>query len=149
MGRYLRYLLDHSTSILRQIQNASMNKCLNVLYPKSYDKNSFLVLKIFLLVGVVVIGIAGIFEALAQLNCNPDKTFPSDLLTQKYIVYIETQCFLKYTQQFYPSLPIYALVMLNFGIVCLLNIIYAHLVKDRVEIFTEQPSARTSGPPVV
>ena len=142
MGRYLRYLLDHSTSILRQIQNASMDKCLDVLSPKSYDKNSFLVLKIFLLVGVIVIGIAGIFEALAQLNCNPDKTFPSDLLTQKYIVYIETQCFLKYTQQFYPSLPIYALVLLNFGIVCLFNIIYAHSVKHRVEIFTEPPSAK-------
>ena len=115
-----------------------MEVCLKLLPRKCYDKNSLLVLIIFVSIGVVVIGVAGIFEAKATLQCNPDKIIASDASTRKYI---ETQCFLKYTQEFYTSPPLYALVLLNFGIVCLLNIIYAHLVKHRVEIFTEPLSA--------
>ena len=71
--------------------------------------------------------------------CNPDKIIASDSSTRKYI---DTQCFLKYTQEFYTSLPIYVLVLINFGIVYLLSIIYAHLVEHRVEIFAEPRSVR-------
>ena len=115
-----------------------MEVCLKLLPRKCYDKNSLLVLMIFVSIGVVVIGVAGIFEAKATLQCNPDKKIASDVSTRKYI---DTQCFLKYTQEFYTLLPIYVLVLMNFGIVCLLSIIYAHLVKHRVEIFTEPSSA--------
>ena len=118
----------------RQIQNATMKICLKLLPRKSYDKNGLFLLMIFVSIGVVVIGIAGIFEAKATLQCNPDKKIASDALTRKNI---DTQCFLKYTKEFYTSLPIYVLVLMNFGIVYLLSIIYAHLVENRVEIFTE------------
>ena len=118
-----------------------MEICLKLLPRKSYDKNGLFLLMIFVSIGVVVIGIAGIFEAKATLQCNPDKIIASDASTRKYI---DTQCFLKYTQEFYTSPPIYVLVLMNFGIVSLLSIIYAHLVKHRVEIFTEPPSARAN-----
>ena len=117
-----------------------MEICLKFLPRKSYDKNGLFLLMIFVSIGVVLIGIAGIFEAQATLECNPDKNLASDVSTRKYIA---TQCFLKYAQEFYPPLPIYALVLMNFGIVYLLSIIYAHLVEHRVKIFTEPPSART------
>ena len=120
-----------------------MEICLKFLPRKSYDKNGLFLLMIFVSIGVVIISIAGIFEALTTLQCNPDKKLASDVLTKKYIDYIDTQCFLKYAQEFYPPLPIYALVLMNFGIVYLLSIIYAHLVEHRVKIFTEPPSART------
>ena len=118
-----------------------MEICLKLLPRKSYDKNGLFLLMIFVSIGVVVIGIAGIFEAKATLQCNPDKIIASDVSTRKYI---DTQCFLKYTQEFYTSLPIYVLVLMNFGIVYLLSIIYAHLVENRVEIFTEPRSVRAN-----
>ena len=118
-----------------------MEICLKLLPRKSYDKNGLFLFMTFVSIGVVLIGIAGIFEAKATLQCNPDKKIASDVSTRKYI---DTQCFLKYTQEFYTSLPIYVLILMNFGIVYLLSIIYAHLVKHRVEIFTEPPSARTN-----
>ena len=125
----------------RQIQNTNMETCLKILPRKSYDKNGVLVLMTFVLIGVIVAGIAGIFGGMTTLQCIADKTFANDASTRKYI---DTQCFLKYKQEFYPSLPFYVLVPMNFGIVCLLSIIYAHSVKHRVEIFTEPPSARTN-----
>ena len=118
-----------------------MEICLKLLPRKSYDKNGLFLLTIFVSIGVVVIGIAGIFEAKATLQCNPDKIIASDASTRKYI---DTQCFLKYTQEFYTSVPIYVLVLMNFGIVYLLSIIYAHLVEHRVKIFTEPRSVRTN-----
>ena len=114
-----------------------MEICLKLLPRKSYDKNGLFLLMTFVSIGVVVIGIAGIFEAKATLQCNPDKKIASDASTRKNI---DTQCFLKYTQEFYTSLPIY--VLMNFGIVYLLSIIYAHLVENRVEIFTEPRCVR-------
>ena len=117
-----------------------MEICLKFLPRKSYDKNGLFLLMIFVSIGVILIGIAGIFEAQATLECNPDKNLASDVSTRTYIA---TQCFLKYAQEFYPPLPIYALVLMNFGIVYLLSIIYAHLVEHRVKIFTEPLSART------
>ena len=116
-----------------------MEICLKLLPRKSYDKNGLFLLMTFVSIGVVVIGIAGIFEAKATLQCNPDKKLASDASTRKNI---DTQCFLKYTQEFYTSLPIYVLVLMNFGIVYLLSIIYAHLVENRVEIFTEPRCVR-------
>ena len=116
-----------------------MEICLKLLPRKSYDKNGLFLLMTFVSIGVVVIGIAGIFEAKATLQCNPDKKIASDVSTRKYI---DTQCFLKYTKEFYTSLPIYVLVLMNFGIVYLLSIIYAHLVENRVEIFTEPRCVR-------
>ena len=117
-----------------------MEICLKFLPRNSYDKNGLFLLMIFVSIGVVLIDIAGIFEAQTTLECNPDKNLASDVSTRKYIA---TQCFLKYAQEFYPPLPIYALVLMNFGIVYLLSIIYAHLVEHRVKIFTEPLSART------
>ena len=117
-----------------------MESCLKFLPRKSYDKNGLFLLMIFVSIGVVLISIAGVFEAQATLECNPDKNLASDVSTRKYIT---TQCFLKYAQEFYPPLPIYALVLMNFGIVYLLSIIHALLVEHRVKIFTEPLSART------
>jgi GTPase SAR1 family protein len=120
-----------------------MESCLKFLPRKSYNTFGFVVLTLFVSIGVVIIGIASNFESKATLQClNPDKTLASDLLTRKYI---ETQCFLKYAQEFYPSLPLYVLFLMNFGLVLVLSIIYAYLVKHRVEIFADPPSQTGNG----
>ncbi len=120
-----------------------MDSCLKLLpKKKSYNRYGYLLLASFVLTGIVIITIATAFDLKATLHCNPDKTLASDLLTRKYI---ETQCLLKYAQEFHPSLPIYVLVIMNFGLVLLLSVFYAWWVKDRVESFAEPPSATTNG----
>ncbi len=113
-----------------------MESCLKFLPRKSYNTLGLVVLTIFVSIGVVIIGIASDFESKTTLQCNPDKTLASDLSTRKYI---ETQCFQKYAQEFYPSFPLYVMFVLNFGLVLLLSIIYAYWVKRRVEIFVNPP----------
>ena len=116
-----------------------MESCLKFLPRKSYNTSSLILLTIFGVIGVLVIGIASDFESKETVQCNPDKTIASDLSTRKFI---DTQCFLKYTQKFYPYLPLHNLFMINFGLVLLLSIIYAYSVKHRVEIFAN-PSDTT------
>ena len=120
-----------------------MEGCLALLprRPKSYNKFGFLCLATFVFAGCIVIGIASNFNSNATLQCNPDKSLASDLSTKKYIA---TQCLLKYAQEFHPSPPLYILLIINFGLVLLLSIIYAYCVKDRVEIFVDTPSATTN-----
>ena len=122
--------------------HANMESCWKLLPKKSYNKFGYIVLASFVLIGIVIIGIATAFDSKATLQCNPDKTLASDLSTRKYI---ETQCLLKYAQKFHLSLPIYVLIIMNFGLVLLLSVFYAWWVKDRVEIFAEPPSATTNG----
>ncbi len=109
-----------------------MESCLKFLPRKSYNTLGLVILTIFVSIGVVIIGIASDFESKTTLQCNPDKTLASDLPTRKYI---ETQCFLKYAQEFYSFFPLYVMFVINFGLVLLLSIIYAYWVKHRVEIF--------------
>ena len=117
-----------------------MESCLKFLPRKSYNTFGVVLLTLFVLIGVVVIGIASDFESKTTLQCNPDKTIASDLSTRKFI---DTKCFLKYAQEFYPYLPLHNLVMINFGLVFLLNIAYAYSVKHRVEIYAN-PSTTTN-----
>ncbi len=118
-----------------------MEACLKLLPYKSYNKFGLLYLTLFVSIGVVLIGIASDFDSKSTIQCNPDKTLASDLSTRKYI---DTQCLLKYAQEFIPLLPLHNLLMINFGLVLLLSIIYAYSVKDRVEIFANPPSVTTN-----
>ena len=121
--------------------HANMEACLKLLPHKSYNKFGLLYLTLFVSIGVVLIGIASDFDSKSTIQCNPDKTLASDLSTRKYI---DTQCLLKYAQEFIPLLPLHNLLTINFGLVLLLSIIYAYSVKDRVEIFADPPSATTN-----
>ena len=116
-----------------------MESCLKLLPRKSYNTLGFVVLTIFVSIGVIIIGIASDFEPKTTLQCNPDKTLASDLSTRKYI---ETQCSLKYAQEFYPPFPLYVMFIINFGVLLLLSFIYAYSVKHRVEIFVNQLMSR-------
>ena len=116
-----------------------MEDCLALLPRRSYNKFGFLCLALFVSAGGILIGTAS--DSKATLQCNPDKSLASDLSTRKFI---EAQCLLKYTKKFFPSLALHYQLMINFGLVFLLSIIYAYWVKDRVEIFVDTPSATTN-----
>ena len=128
-----------STNIRTNMENALI---LLPLPRKSYNLFGEVVLALFALIGVVLIKIAYDFDAESSLQCNPNESLASNLATRKYI---ETQCFLKYAQEFLPSLPLHVLIMASFGLVLVLSVIYAFLVKRRVEIFTNSPSTTTNG----
>ena len=119
-----------------------MESCLKFIPRKSYNTVGWLSLILFVLISVVIIGITSDFESKATLQCNPDKTVASDLPTRKYI---ETQCFLKYSQEFYPFLPLNVVFIINFGLVLVLTIFYAYMVKHRVEIYEERPRETVNG----
>jgi GTPase SAR1 family protein len=114
-----------------------MESLLKFLPHKSYNTFGLVFLTLFVSIGVVIIGIASDFESKTTLKCNPDEALASDLSTRKYI---ETRCYLKYVQEFYPTFPLYVLFVINFGLVLLLSFIYAYSVKHRVEIFANSPS---------
>ena len=119
-----------------------MESCLKFIPRKSYNTVGWAILSIFVSIGLVIIGITSNNESKATIQCNPDKIIASDLSTRKYI---ETECFLKYAQEFYPFLPLDLLSVVNFGLVLILSIIYAIMVKHRVEIFEEQPYETANG----
>jgi adenylate kinase len=119
-----------------------MESCLKSLPRKSYNTFGVVFITSFVSIGIVLIGITSGFESKATLQCNPDKSLASDLSTRKFI---DTQCFLKYAQEFLPSLPLHVLFLINFGLVLLLSIIYAYSVKHRVQIFADPPSPTTDG----
>jgi hypothetical protein len=96
---------------------------------------------LFVLIGIIVIGIATALDLKTTLHCNPDNTGASALKTKNFV---EPQCLLKYVQEFHPSIPLYVLIIINFGLVLLFSIIYALWVKDRVEIFADPPNVTTN-----
>jgi hypothetical protein len=100
-----------------------------------------MLLVLFVSIGIIVIGIATAFDLKTTLQCNSDKTIASDLSTRKFV---ETQCLLKYAREFHPSIPLFILIIINFGLVLLFSIIYALWVKDRVEIFADPPNVTTN-----
>ena len=119
-----------------------MEKCLKFLPKKSYNKFGYILLISFALIGSVIIAAATALDSKTTLQCNPDETLASDFSTKSYI---ETHCRLKYSQKFQSSLPLYVLMIMNFGLVLLLSIFYAWLVKDRVEIFADPSSTTANG----
>ena len=112
-----------------------MESCLKFIPRKSYPWYGLVSLTIFVSIGVVIIAITDDLESKATFHCNPEKSLASDLSPP----YIATQCFLKYFQEYYPLLPLKVIFVINFGLVLVLSIIYAYMVKRRVDIFDEQP----------
>ena len=122
--------------------HANMENCLKLLPHKSYNTFDLIFLSLFVFIGCFVIGFGKDFDSKATLQCYPDKNLASNISIRK----LETECLLKYEQKFYPSLPIYVLLVMNIGLVLVVSIIYAYLVKDRVEIFANHASATTLDP---
>ena len=118
-----------------------MESWLKLLPRKSYNTFGEIALALFVSIGVVLIGIAGDFESKSSLQCDPNTSLPSSSSTRRYI---ETQCFLKYAKKYLLALPLYVLILISFGLVLVLSVIYAFLVKRRVEIFTNSLNTTTN-----
>jgi hypothetical protein len=90
---------------------------------------------------VVVISISASFTFDTSFHCydkSISKTKEAALITD-----INIKCSLKYQEKFHTRL-IFTLLILNFGIVFALSIIYGYLVKHRVEKFVNPTGTATS-----
>ena len=90
---------------------------------------------------VVVISISASFTFDTSFHCY-DKSISKTKETA-LIKNINIKCSLKYQEKFHTQL-IFALLILNFGIVFALSIIYGYLVKHRVEKFVNPTGTATS-----
>ena len=97
---------------------------------KSYNSYGYVVLALFFLTAVILIGVATDLNAKSNLSCNPGKNVAVDI-SQK--IFVQTTCSLKYEQKYNSPVPFNGFVILNFGLVIALSIIYAFSVKSRVE----------------
>ena len=118
-----------------------MQNCVDYLPRKSFNAYDVVLLKLFGLFAVVVISISGFLAFDTSFHCY-DKTI-SKTKEASLIKNINIKCSLEYQEKFLFILPMYAMFILNFGIVFSLSIIYAYLVKHRVEKF-DYPTRMTT-----
>ncbi|XP_028391883.1 NACHT, LRR and PYD domains-containing protein 12-like [Dendronephthya gigantea] len=118
-----------------------MEGCLKLLPRNCYNTYSSVALALFVAIGVVLVGIASDYESRSSLECDPNKSFTSTLSKRKYV---ETQCLLKYGHEFLPSLSLNVLIVISFGLVVILSVVYGFLVKHRVDIFSNNPNTMAS-----
>ncbi len=118
-----------------------MQNCVNFLPRKSFNTYGVVLLTLFGLFAVVVISISGTFDFDKSFHCY-DKSI-SKTKEAALIKNINIKCSLKYQEKYHFILPMYGMFILNFGIVFALSIIYAYLVKDRVEKF-DYPTRETT-----
>ncbi|XP_028398295.1 NACHT, LRR and PYD domains-containing protein 12-like [Dendronephthya gigantea] len=114
-----------------------MDNCLKLVPRKCYNTYSSVVLALFVASGVVLVGIASVFEAKSSVECDLTNT----LFKGKYI---ETQCHLHYAQEFLPSLSLNVQIVISFGLVVICSVVYGYLVKHRVDIFGNNPNTTTN-----
>ena len=117
-----------------------MQGFINYLPRKSFNTYNIVLLTLFGLIGVLVIGISSLFTFDNSFHCY-DKTISKTKETS-LIRNVNIKCSLKYQEKFRTQL-IFVILIVNFVIVFILSIIYAFLVKHRVEKF-ELPTEVTN-----
>ena len=117
-----------------------MESCMQFIPRKSYNTYGYVVLALFFLTAVTLIGITSHLNAKSNLSCNPGKNVVDDI---KEKTFVETECFLKYERKYNSPVPFNWFVILNFGLVLSLCIIYAYSVKSRIERW-DKPTTTTN-----
>ena len=107
-----------------------MQNCVGYLPRKSFNTYGIVLLTLFGFFAVVVVSIAASLTFDTSFHCY-DKAIlkKKDLFLSKDI---NIKCSLEYQEKFRTNL-IFSLLILNFGVVFVLSIIYGYLVKHRVE----------------
>ena len=99
---------------------------------KSFHTYDFVVLGLFLMFKILVIGIST-GKSLAELECDYNSDSEKKEVT---LSYVNEKCSFKYEKEYQVGqIPMYGMFVFNFGAVLITSIIYAYLVKHRVEIF--------------
>ena len=104
-----------------------------LLTPKTFSKLSFVAVICWIPLGVILLGIFADMEnseSRFDFSCDSAKS-NKDL--------IEGKCFEQYEKR-YNKLPLYGFVLVNFGLIALVAVIYSQIVKSRVDDL-ESPNA--------
>ncbi|CAB4035411.1 NACHT, LRR and PYD domains-containing 14-like [Paramuricea clavata] len=119
-----------------------MQKCMDYLPRKSFNTYGVVLLTFFGLFAVAVISFSGYLAFGTPFHCYDKTTSKTKDISLSKIINIK--CSLEYQEKFFFIRPMYAMFILNFGIVFALSIIYGYLVKHRVEKFDYRTGITTS-----
>ena len=103
---------------------------------KSYNKYGRSILSVIFLFAVILVGVGYDLNEKANFRCNPNQTIAADLVAKNFV---ETECYLKYEKKHHPSLPVGRFVVINFGLMLVISVVYAGIVDSKVEKF-ESPA---------
>ena len=109
-----------------------MQNCVGYLPRKSFNTYDIVLLTLFGFFAVIVIGIAASLTFDASFHCHEETI--SKRKEPSLSKDIDIKCSLEYQEKFRTNL-IFGLLILNFGVVFVLSIIYGYLVKHRVGKF--------------
>ena len=108
----------------------------DLLTPKTFNKFGFGVVIVWILLGVILLGIfAGLENSESRLDvyCDDDKEL------------IQRKCFDQYQKEYNKfSIPVYAFVFVNFFVVAIVSAIYSQCVKSTVNQLLEASNRRSS-----
>ena len=102
------------------------------LSSKSYNRNGRIFLTVIFLFAVILIGVGYDLNERANFRCNPNKTIAADLVAKNFV---ETNCYMEYEKIHHPSVPVSRFVVINFGLMLVISILYVGLVNSKVETF--------------
>ncbi|XP_028407767.1 NACHT, LRR and PYD domains-containing protein 4-like [Dendronephthya gigantea] len=102
------------------------------LSSKSYNRNGRIFLTIIFLSAVILIGVGYDLKEKANFRCNPNKTIAADLVAKNFV---ETNCYIEYERIHHPSVPVSRFVVINFGLMLVISVLYVGLVNSKVETF--------------
>ncbi len=105
---------------------------------RSFNTYGLVLLTLFMLFAVAVIGLSSYLTVDTPLHC-----YDETIKRLAFLKFINAKCSLEYQEKFYFILPMYGVFALNYGIVFALSIIYAYLVKHRVEKFIHPTGTAT------
>ena len=97
-----------------------------LLTPKTFSKLSFVAVICWIPLGVILLGIFADME-----NSESRFDFSCDSAESNKDL-IEGKCFEQYEKR-YNKLPVYGFVVVNFGLIALVAVIYSQIVKSRVD----------------
>ena len=106
-----------------------MERCFNIIPRKSFHPLDFALVCMYVAVELVFVGYAGGLQSRESQNFRCHST---DNVASKE-TFVEAECLSKYNQSYSPCLPLYQFVLVSFGAVTAVCVLYGFYVRSRVE----------------
>jgi hypothetical protein len=107
------------------------------LSSKSYNKYGRIILAVVFVLSAILIGVGYDLNEKANFRCNPNTTIAADLTAKNFV---ETNCYINYEKKHHRSLPVSSFVVINFGLILVMSVVYAGIANSKVEKFDTKSS---------
>ena len=128
-------------NILCRCLNAQLKSLKELLTPKTFNKLSFVAVIVWILFGVILLGIfADIENSELRFDFRCDAKFSGDK------DFIRGKCYERYEQQYNKfSIPVYGFVIVNFSVVVIVAVIYSKCIESTVDELQARRTADAEG----